>query len=47
MFIFGPGRSLRAATVVVVVVVLLTGGVVTRFRKMPKALLMRLSLIHI
>jgi len=38
--IFGPWKgSLIATTVVLVLVV--TGGVVTRFRKKPKALLIR------
>jgi len=34
-----PEGSLSATTVVLVVLLLLTGDVVTRFRKMPKALL--------
>jgi len=32
-----PEGSLSATTVVLILVLLLTGGVVTRFRKIPKA----------
>ena len=41
-FLLDPEGSLSATTVVLVLVlVLLTGDVVARFRKMPKALLIR------
>ena len=45
-FLFLDPEGSLSATTVVLVLVLLTGGVVTRFRKMPKALLIRNGKLH-